>query len=497
MKFNRLLPWIGVAVIGLIGLYGLATGSFFGMLRTLIAAVILILLIAQPRLLLVLTVLLMAADFTVPLMPSTLGLYIGVGALFCGAVVLEKVFRRGYPVSKEDRRIMIWAVAFAVVLVVTALVRGSGVRILGSDKWGGRPYFLLLLASAVLVQSLFVKLSVAQCKRIVIGLCLAGLFPTVAALVARYEGTNLLSRFVVQADEVGQSVNGVVGEVDPLFRLQVANVGATYLFLLMWLLLYARGVPARTLMIGSGITAIVLTGLSGHRISLLYGVVLSVAYVLLNVRTSLLARLANRYLLLLIMTMAVLVVLSPKLPVLFQRSLSWMPFTGVSQNAQFDAAVTTQWRIEVWKRAMEELPNYLLIGKGFAFQADELFSFVNWSMNDYNYVLTSHSYHNGVVQILVDLGLPGMLCTVGFIVAVFRRHYRLLSYQWNSPMLCHFHRVMLAGFAAQVVVYLIVGGGATTFVTLFFWTAILVQLARADGDAAPPPAPAVAEQPTP
>lgn len=75
-----------------------------------------------------------------------------------------------------------------------------------AKSWGNdpHPHPLPFRASAVLVQSLFVRLTLAQCKRMIIGFCMAGLFPTFATFVAHFKGTDLLTRFLIQADEVGQ-----------------------------------------------------------------------------------------------------------------------------------------------------------------------------------------------------------------------------------------------------------------------------------------------------
>ncbi|MFO7534540.1 MAG: hypothetical protein R6X19_02465 [Kiritimatiellia bacterium] len=468
--------------------YGGASGAIFKALYVLVGGTVLAVMVARPNFLLMATVILLASEFRLDFLPYQTGLYVMIGAVFCCSAVAEKILTRGQPVSGDEKKIIFWALGFALVLIVTAGIRGSGLRLLGSYKWGGRPYVLLLFAIAVLFQSLAVKLTGLQCKRMLYGFCLAGLFPSVAAIAIRYGGFDLLTRFVIQSDELLKSAPGLAGEVDPRYRLQIANVGATYMFLLMWLLVYLKGLRGRLLMGGVGVAGLLLTGISGHRISLLYGVVLSTAFILLNVRASLFSRLVNGYTALLTLTLSVLVMVSSQLPVMYQRSLSWLPFVDVSANAQIDAAVTSQWRIMVWKRAFEELPQYLLIGKGFAFSRDEMFSYVNWTMNDYSYVLSVHNYHNGLVHILVDLGLPGILFALGFVAVVYKKHYRLLSANWNSPMLCHFHRVMLAGFAAQVVVYLVVGGNVMTMLTLFFWTIMLMQLARADAASGSSPA---------
>lgn len=480
MRANKLLPWIGVAVIWGTVIFGGVSGTFLSPLYSLCGAVLLALLVTQPRFLLMLTAILMAGEFTLPNLPSPMSLYLLTGLLFCVSVILERFLHRGENMTTVERRIMYWVMGFAFVLIVTAGIRGSGLKLLGNDKWGGRPYVLLLFASAILIQSMYVKLTKVQCKRMIMGMCIAGLFPTLAAVATCYGGTDILSQFVIQTDEYLKFKTGMTGNMEPGFRLQMAHASATYMFLLMWMVMYLGGLRSRIAMGICALAGIFLAGASGNRLALLYGVVLCISFIILNTRTSLAARLLNRYTLLLAITLTMLVLFSTELPLVFQRSISLIPFANVAPDIQMDASTTSLWRIEVWKLALKELPHYLLLGKGFAFHSEDVLSYVNWSMSDYSYVVASHNYHNGVVHILIDLGLPGMLFSAGFIIFVFRSHYRLLSARWNNSMLCHFHHVVLASFMTQVIVHLMVGGDATSFVFLLFLTIILTQLVRAD-----------------
>lgn len=484
MSLNRFLPWIGFLIIAGTVLAGAASGQFLKPLGLLFAAGILVMLIGRPQWLLVITVVLMPSGLVLPFLPGSSGVYMLFGALGIVSIVIGDLSRGGGGMTREDRRLLFWISGFIAVLVVTAAFRGSGLRMLGSEKWGGRPYVLLIFAASLLIASFHVLLTPALCRRMIYGFCLAGLMPTLAALLAHYLGIEVLGQFFGGGDETTQILSSLAGADDPMFRLQIANVGSTYMFLLMWVVLQKGGVSGRVLMIACGLAGIVLTGISGHRISLLYGVVLSVAFVFLNVRVPVFRRLVNGYSLVLALILVMLVLFAHHLPYTFQRSLTWLPFVNVSAGAHFDSEVTSAWRMELWKRALEEAPDYLLLGKGFAFSSGEMLSFVRWTMNDYDFVLTSRNYHNGVIQLLLDLGLPGLFFAVGLVFVVLRKHYRYLSESWCLPWMNHLHRVMLAGFAAQVIVYVFVGGGATSFVDLFFWILILEQVRKVDQDEA-------------
>lgn len=486
MNLNRYLPWLGVGVIVAVLAMGAISETFLKPLIMLTVMALMAVLISKPQFLLIITTLLMSSELTFDFLPQQVSFYMVTGTMFFISVAMGAVLHRRVSFSRDEKKLMFWLCGLLVVLAVTALIRGTGLKIFGSEKWGGRPYILLVFSSLFLFFSLFVKLNPAQCKRLLYGFCLAGLFPSIAAIALHYGGTNILTQFVGLDDDAANFVRGLAGSSDPLFRLQVANVGATYLFLLMWLVLYSKGLMGHVAMALCGITGVILTGISGHRISLVYGVILSVAFFVTDRRVTLFRRLFNWYSLLSVGTLAAMVMFSSYFPYTFQRSMAWLPFVNVAADARFDVEVTSEWRVEVWRRVFEVVPQYLMLGKGFAFSSDEILSYINWTMNDYNFVLTSHNYHNGMVHVLIDLGLPGLFFAVGLIVLVLRVHYPLLSCNWANSMLSYFHRVILSGFIAQVAVYLVIGGGVTTFVTLFFMTAMLEQLRKA-GVAVEPP----------
>jgi hypothetical protein len=85
-----------------------------------------------------------------------------------------------------------------------------------------------------------------------------------------------------------------------------------------------------------------------------------------------------------------------------------------------------------------------------------------------------------VISLLIDLGLPGLLCGVIFIVIITRTQWPNLKRRWFDSTLKRFHRVFYASFLAQVVVHVLLAGGATTFVTLFLWALIMECLVYSD-----------------
>ncbi len=57
--------------------------------------------------------------------------------------------------------------------------------------------------------------------------------------------------------------------------------------------------------------------------------------------------------------------IADRLPYQMQRSLAWIPGI-VSPEVAYDARGSTEWRLAIWRRALDELPQHLILGKGYA-----------------------------------------------------------------------------------------------------------------------------------
>ena len=60
-----------------------------------------------------------------------------------------------------------------------------------------------------------------------------------------------------------------------------------------------------------------------------------------------------------------------RLPLTFQRSLAVLPFIQLDPVARMSAQVTSDWRVQMWHDVMPQIPQYLLVGKGYTFSGAE------------------------------------------------------------------------------------------------------------------------------
>ena len=59
-----------------------------------------------------------------------------------------------------------------------------------------------------------------------------------------------------------------------------------------------------------------------------------------------------------------------RLPLTFQRALSFLP-VNIDAGVRADAQASLDWRIEMWKALLPQVPPHLLLGKGYAITPED------------------------------------------------------------------------------------------------------------------------------
>src|SRR5258708_29570167 len=93
-----------------------------------------------------------------------------------------------------------------------------------------------------------------------------------------------------------------------------------------------------------------------------------------------------------------------KLPLSVQRSLSFLP-VEIDPQAKIDAAGTLDWRVQMWKVVIKDVPKYLIIGKGYGFSGTDYLltqeAIKRGVFAAYEDTLVSGNYHSGLLTILI------------------------------------------------------------------------------------------------
>ncbi len=439
---------------------------------------VLVFLVSKSRFTFALALALSTSSLTLPGLPSKVNLYLltatlSTVALAAGAIITKKT-NPGRPENK-------FVLAFAGLLLATASIRGFGLRSFGGEAWGGFSYITMLMACFFFLAANHVELDEKTWRRTLTWMCLLSSLPTLAQAVYAYSGGAIhhLFYFIVPEYQVIEFMQQRE-QGSNMARLQQANVTSQYFCILAFLLMVRR--QNRRWSVLLFLAALVLAGISGNRIALVFIMLFVFFYMLTNKRMTWSQIVFHPGFLFGGIAFVILGFLAPYLPLTFQRILSILPFAHVSWEAKLAASSTINWRLEVWGAALRQVPDFLLIGKGFAFSAQEVMTLNarRLYMNDIEYVLASRNYHNGLIHTLLDLGLPGLILSVSFMVSVIHQHWALLGKTWTSKIMQHYHHVFLAIFIATVVTYFLLAGGVTHLAMLFFWAIILEGLVRAD-----------------
>jgi hypothetical protein len=173
-----------------------------------------------------------------------------------------------------------------------------------------------------------------------------------------------------------------------------------------------------------------------------------------------------------ILTAAMLLPMVDRLPLSLQRTLSVLP-VQVDPAVRFSADASSEWRVEMWKLLLPEIPRYLLLGKGFGLNAREmeLLSDLQKSgrANSMEVALLASDYHNGPLTVIIPFGIFGVLAFVWFLVASLRALYR--NYRYGEAALKTVNTFLLAFFVARVAFFIFVYGAFHT--ELYIFTGII------------------------
>jgi hypothetical protein len=198
-----------------------------------------------------------------------------------------------------------------------------------------------------------------------------------------------------------------------------------------------------------------------------------------------------------VLTMVVMIPLVPKLPFTFQRELSFLPLP-VDPLAKQAGDETLDWRYAMWKALWPQVPQYLLVGKGYGF-AQEDFAF----MGDTAFRKTvdasqgtlalSGDYHNGWLSVLITFGIWGMIVTLWFFAAGTRVLY--CNFRYGDSRLQTINAFLLANFLTRVVMFMTISGAGLHSDLLPLAGALGLSVALNGGVRQPAPQPVQAQRP--
>ncbi len=356
-----------------------------------------IMLLNKPELLLVMAVTMGASQISVPGMSyTTLGVFAKL-LLICVTFLGIIMNRRQWSLEKIPEHKTLYL--FGVVVVMLMVVRGSGLRILGSATWGGMVYITMLISIAFMLITSGFSVGEKHIRWMVWGSVLFGAigayFQYIGWESVAFEGSQAATR-LRWLTPLAYAFIPVVFAIKTQRRFFVFLL-ALILSLSMFALTGDRKLLIYALMSIGG-----------------YGYFVSKSKPLYFVRAVFLS----------LILWVVLVFGVHLLPLGVQRAASIIPGIEVDYAVAKNAEHSVNWRLEIWGYCIEQSKQYLVLGRGSAFDVAETAG--NLGVNDLAIsspwlAFQTRNYHSGPLSLLIDYGLPGFLVMLAFVVLVFKR----------------------------------------------------------------------------
>jgi hypothetical protein len=150
---------------------------------------------------------------------------------------------------------------------------------------------------------------------------------------------------------------------------------------------------------------------------------------------------------------------SEDLPLSMQRAMSFLP-VKVDPMAEHDAQGSTEWRIEMWKKLLPEIPQYLFKGKGYSLDPQDMYLMNESVRRGYatsaDFAASVGDYHNGPLSIIIPFGLYGVVGFGWFFIAgiwVVHRNYR-----YGRGDLQRINTFIYAFYLAKVIFFVVIFG---------------------------------------
>ncbi len=416
-----------------------------------------------------------SSGLTLPQLEGRLNFFYVFSLILLGVAALKASLNQKS--LKAISQAHIWLLAFCAVLILTILVRGAGLRVLGDVKWGGMFYIQLFIGISLIFSLAQINMAPRFWRVALVTSAILSFLPFLATFLASF-GMNVLLVFV-QGDSQTMAqldtLNTGLGNVfERYFSLGVAGQA---LFVIPFYFLSVKNALGKSFpkVFIVGLFSILLVGFSGFRSSIINIFLFTIILVYISNSLTI-----GRVFLLIFLTLNFYVfafIFAKSMPDQFQRMVSFIPGVEVEFHARHDAVSTIDWRMELWGRGIQSIPKYWLIGKGYAFDSSEALAAADQTTGFHDsteWAVVQNSYHQGILSLLVGLGLPGLVAGLGAYIAFARRHWFYTKVEWHSAPLHLCHSVFTAQLLSSLIFFVFFYGDVqVSFPQVFFNIAVL------------------------
>jgi len=391
---------------------------------------------------------------TVFFLPGKPQVWLPMMALSLGISVLQRTVNKDMRFIPAPQITRPFLVMIGVVLVTAKLTGGIGLHSLGNDVMGGKKYVTLLsgifgyfalTARRIPPQhaGLYVALFfLAGCANVIGDL--VSIVPSAFSFIFWFFPANGYAFSTGAYDEL--RLGGVCVMSSAAFSFMLAKYGIRGIFM--------SGKPWRPLLF---ILFSILLLYGGFRSAVIICIMIfAIQFYLEGLhRTNLLPV----FLFIGVVLAVAMVPLAGKLPFTFQRALAFLPL-DINPLARMDAQASEGWRMEIWKAELPQIPDHLLLGKGYALsQADyqditmggsHAISAADWGS------AIAGDYHSGPLSVIIPFGIWGVLALLWLMGAgVWALHK---NYRYGDPALRTVNCLLLASLLTNIIGYIFIFG---------------------------------------
>ena len=345
-----------------------------------------------------------------------------------------------------------------VVLITAYLTGGIGLRAFGSSVYGGRYY--VLIVGAVLG---FFALTSRQIPSEHATFYVTFFFlVTIVGVIGEFAWV-LPAQFnflylvfpIMNMESLAQQGTSVYVSSEAITRITGLSYPALGVFYAMLARYGIRGIfmgskPWRFIVM---VAMVFIGSLSGFRsILIMFGMVFVILFFLERLhRTQLLPIFVFAGLL----GGVLMAAFATHLPFTIQRSLAFLPI-NIDPAARLSAQISSDWRLQMWKDVLPEIPKHLLLGKGYGFVGRDQEMLTITGDSSAAVAEMAGDYHNGPLSVIIPFGIFGVFGFLWFLWAGFRVVYR--NYKFGDPAYRQANALLLAYFSAKVVFFFVIFG---------------------------------------
>jgi len=347
----------------------------------------------------------------------------------------------------------------AVIILTAKLTGGIGLHAFGSDVFGGRKYLILSLGILSYFALTARRIPPEQARWFFGLYMLSGLTCLISDL---YPITPSFLHFIFwmfppssidtsSPFELGVSrLGGIAGAAGSIAFWLAARHGLRGIFL--------SGKPGRLVLFS--LTSLMIF-LGGYRIYIVsYVLVMGLMFFLEGLHRT---RALPVFVLAGILGVVIIIPLAPHLPFTFQRALAFLPL-NLSPEARESAEDSSQWRINMWKAVLPQVPPHLLLGKGYAISMEDYemmgrgVSFHSVDASQQGLALAG-DYHNGPLSVVIPFGIWGVMAFLWFAIAGLR--VMCCNSRYGNGSLRTINIYLLASYVYVFVRFLFIFGALT------------------------------------